>query len=616
MYKKLILLLCLAFSAPATAAAWNDPNAQKQLLADLEKIRQTHDVAGAAIAVVDTSNVVLTHGFGVSSRQSQQPVSPQTPFRVGSISKSLTALAAMMLVQDGKLRLSDKLRDLAPEVPLENPWEATDPITVAMLLEHTAGLDDVPYSDYLSGTPNSDVAQYATKPSKINRAHWRPGEKFRYANPGPAIVGYLIQKISGQSFDDFLEQRVLRPIGMTNASFRSDNPALSLSYQPGSSTPEPYWHMSIRPTGALHASAEEMAALVQFLLLEGEVQGKRLLQPDLARRMERSETSPVGQAGLQTAFGLGRFVFARDGTFFTGHWGKVDGFIASYGYRKALGRGFVLMLNTASEPARSQMLDRLARFVNAGAAKPTAPKPVAGGLDGLSGGYFAESTPDRELARLPLALVGTLELDVQSDRVQVAGGFGREPTTLLAVGQGRLQSQDLPLPTALLTADLYSEAGGSSYTRISALQFWGTRAIVLGFGLVLLVSVLYLPFWAVPALLGRIRPVAVLARGMPLLTGALLVLVLYVVIVLGLFAGDEANLRLTGTASWRSVLVYLASLIAPVMALLGLGLALRLGWRVGQRWALVYGVVSSLLLLLFCGLLAAYGWIGLQTWVA
>src|SRR5262249_23267718 len=100
-------------------------------------------IPGAAVAVVENGQIVFAKGYGVADKAKNTPVTPDTIFRAASISKSFTGIAVMTAVQDGKLALDGRVKDLAPEVKFVNPWEDTDPLRLVHLVEHTTGWPDI-----------------------------------------------------------------------------------------------------------------------------------------------------------------------------------------------------------------------------------------------------------------------------------------------------------------------------------------------------------------------------------------------------------------------------------------------------------------------------------------
>src|SRR5271167_2936203 len=119
-----------------------------ELKSAVAAILKKNNVPGAGIALVTKDHVVWTGGVGEAEVATNRDVTADTMFRVGSITKSFVALSALQLAERGKLSLDEKIADVAPEVPVVNPWEATNPVTLANLLEHTAGFDDLPFAEF------------------------------------------------------------------------------------------------------------------------------------------------------------------------------------------------------------------------------------------------------------------------------------------------------------------------------------------------------------------------------------------------------------------------------------------------------------------------------------
>ena len=146
------LLGTLVSGVPAVAAARADTTppparTQDELRHQLDSIRRKYRVPGVGLALVTRDSTLWAGGLGSADLARDRPVTAETHFRVGSISKSFVALGILRLVADGRLRLDAPVRSIAPELEIANPWEATRPITVANLLEHTAGFDDMHFNE-------------------------------------------------------------------------------------------------------------------------------------------------------------------------------------------------------------------------------------------------------------------------------------------------------------------------------------------------------------------------------------------------------------------------------------------------------------------------------------
>ena len=172
----------------------------------------------------------------------------------------------LKLASEGKLSLEDPIRKLIPEIWFENPWEATDPVCVADLLEHTTGWDDWNAREYVKDGKGMTLRQGLDYDHHSRVSRWRRGTRMAYCNSGPPVAAYIVEKITGQRFEDYVTQNFFLPIGMKTATyFEQPSPQMTTLYLDGK-TPTPYWNFFERPAGSINASARDMAAYVQFYL--------------------------------------------------------------------------------------------------------------------------------------------------------------------------------------------------------------------------------------------------------------------------------------------------------------------------------------------------------------
>ncbi|MBP7476407.1 MAG: serine hydrolase [Pyrinomonadaceae bacterium] len=206
--RSLVFVLCVA------SAVW----AQDPLITEIdlfvtgEMMRQR--TPGISIAVVKDGKPMLVKGYGFANIEHQILVKPETIFQSGSVGKQFTAMAVMMLVEEGKVALDEKLAKYIPDVPAT--WSG---ITVRHLLTHTSGLGDYP-QDFDLQRDGSE--QEIFKKLQAGSLASQPGERWAYSNVGYMTLGVLIRKVSGQFYGDFLAQRVFKPLGMTTARIISE----------------------------------------------------------------------------------------------------------------------------------------------------------------------------------------------------------------------------------------------------------------------------------------------------------------------------------------------------------------------------------------------------------
>jgi CubicO group peptidase (beta-lactamase class C family) len=411
------------------SAAEAPPRNLDELRARVARVLLREHVPGAGIALVDGQRILWAGGVGVADQASGRPVTADTLFRVGSITKSFVALALVQLAEQGRVDLNARVSDLAPELQIGNRWDAEQPITVAHLLEHTAGFDDMHPNEWhapLAAETMPLAALLARNPAS-RVARWRPGSRFSYANPGYTVAAYVIEKVTGRSYEDVVTREILRPLGMTGAALRwtpEVDRRLARGYGDGEA-PVPYYASYHRPAGNLMASPRELAGLVQLALARGRVGGAQLISPAGMARIERSETARL-DAG-DASYGLGNFGDVSERAPIRGHDGGLGGFFSLYGYLPGQGVGYVLLLNaswTRSLRAMREIRHLLVEYLLAGATVPPPPRAVV---------------PEDELRRW----VGTYH--VAAPRHQLFAFFERTlPGIELFVDRGRLYVRQVP----------------------------------------------------------------------------------------------------------------------------------------------------------------------------
>jgi len=179
----------------------------------------TYKIPGVSLAVLRNGKIILLKSYGLANVEHQVPVKPETIFQSGSIGKQFTAAAIMILAQENKLSLDDKVSKYFPDAPAS--WKD---ITVWNLLTHTSGLGDYP--------PDIDLRRDYTEEQffeSVKKAplEFAPGANWNYSNVGYVTLGILIRKVTGKYYGDFLQERVFRPLGMTTARVISEEDIIS-----------------------------------------------------------------------------------------------------------------------------------------------------------------------------------------------------------------------------------------------------------------------------------------------------------------------------------------------------------------------------------------------------
>lgn len=213
MTRAIIILLALAALVATVAIARANPTGQARR-AEVEALmhRYTGNVPGASLLVVKDGKAIIRRGFGYANLEKHIKATPETDYRLASVTKQFTAACILLLEQDGKLKLSDPVRRWLPELPASD-----DKITIRNLLTHTSGLIDyeslIP-SDRTSQIGDDDVLRMI---ASQHRLYFEPGSAHRYSNGGYVLLGLIVQRASGMDLADFMKRSIFQPLGMNHS---------------------------------------------------------------------------------------------------------------------------------------------------------------------------------------------------------------------------------------------------------------------------------------------------------------------------------------------------------------------------------------------------------------
>jgi CubicO group peptidase (beta-lactamase class C family) len=310
----------------------------------VEQRMQAEKIPGVALAVVRGGRVAYSRGYGIADPEGR-PATPQTPFLIGSVTKSFTALAVAQLAEAGAIRLDDPVQQHLPWFRLADE-QAAATITIRQLLTHTSGLSTLDGNRHrLARSQDDDALPGRVRMLDSVRPSAAPGEGFQYSNANYQILGALIESVSGQSFEDHVTERIFRPLGM-GAGFASTPEGTPRDVAVG----HRYWFGQPVPTGILEhdrhvlaqalvvASAEDLARYVLFHLGHAPASSAGMLSP----------------AGLREAQDTGAFRYGfglqggeRNGARVVGHGGQNPGFFAFMLFSTERDEGVVVLANAA-----------------------------------------------------------------------------------------------------------------------------------------------------------------------------------------------------------------------------------------------------------------------------
>ncbi len=430
-------------AAPATAAHQLTAADVEAFLDGMVPIELAgEDIAGAVVVVVKDGKVLFTKGYGYSNLEKRIPVSPNTLFRPGSISKLFTWTSVMQQVERGKLDLD---RDVSAYLDFKVPHTFGKPVTLRRLMTHSAGFEEVvkgievkkpgdlrPLSEYLR----------QHQPRQI----YPPGTVPAYSNYGADLAGYIVQRVSGRPFSDYIEENILTPLGMRTATFRQPlperlKPLMSEGYERASAEPRPFELGSPDPgpAGSMSLSGADIATFMIAHLQDGAYQGAQILRPETARLMHtRQFTMDPAVDGMA----LGFYEESRNGHRIIGHGGDLLYFHSDLHLIPDAGLGFFISYNSAGkgdQDIRAYIWEQfLNRYFPYNPPAMSAPSTAAQDLRQVVGTYVPSRRGETKLLKWLWYLLAETSVSARADgTIEVEGvkDYSGQPKRWQPVGK-------------------------------------------------------------------------------------------------------------------------------------------------------------------------------------
>ncbi len=617
---RLIVALALLASACSAATAQQSaddphPKTVDEFKAAVQKVLDDTGVPGAGIALVRLGGVEWAGGVGFADRDAKTPVTAETHFRAGSISKTFIAGALVQLYEDGEIDLNAPIVELAPDVQVDNAWMVDNPIRVIHLLQHTAGFDDMHFNEMYNVSHPADIplAEVLRLNSASRVVRWKPGTRMSYSNPGYGIAAYIIEKVTAEKYEDRIAEHIFRPVGMTESSFHlteADYPKLAKGYKDRTGAPVPYTQIYLRPSGNLHTTAADLGKFVHVLLNWGEIGEDLVIDPEYLSNMEHPTTSLASKAGLHSGYGTGLFNSFVDGFPMLGHNGGIDGFISSFAYSTSRDVGYVVLLNSTHSGEAIRRISQLAiRYLKAEVEPP--PKLAAEVPDAILReyeGYYHQANPRNQAFAFIEWLLSGQTISVDGKRLQATPVFGR-PAPLVPVANNLFRLDADPEPTRVFASDDAGTmvlTGGSLYAerrprwRIESVRW----PVLASTGLAFTPLLMMIP-WIVHA--RRAEP-----KGFWWLK--LWLLLCSVGLLLPVMAVMNAGLAQLGTRNIWTAAIFAGSILFPAAAILSFLFTVDAFMSGAGKWLRAYALMVSLAALIVSGYLSAWGMLAFRPW--
>ncbi|MBD9467539.1 serine hydrolase domain-containing protein [Pseudoxanthomonas sp. PXM01] len=578
------------------------------------------DIAGAVVVVVKDGQVLVQKGYGYADLAKRTPVDPDaTLFRPGSVSKLFTWTAVMQLVQAGKLDLD---ADVNQYIDFKIPARDGKPVTLRQVMTHTTGMEE-----QIRGLITAKQDEITSLGDALK--HWTPerihvpGATPAYSNYATALAGYIVERVSGQSFDDYLDGHIFKPLGMNHSSFRQPlAPALLEGMSKGYSKasegePKDYEFISLSPAGSLAATGSDMARFMIAHLQDGAFGDARILDAATAEKMHSTGQASVGPLNRMM---LGFYETTVNGHRAISHGGDTQWFHSDLQLFLDDGIGlFVSMNSSGRDGATGHIRYALSRGFADRYLPGTPAKPVGVSKEDatvhaaqLAGTYTSSRRPDTNFVSLA-NLLGPIKVVANEDgtiSVTAAMGVGGAPKKWREIAPYVWQDTS---STDRLAADVVDGkvtrfsmepyAPIMVFERLSAWRALSMPLLVASLAVLLLTVIA----WPVSALVRRYYGVryaldGIDARAHRLVRIGALLSLLATAAALGLVVGMLSKLEMTSPGS--DGLIIAMRLFATVALPLGAGIAVWNAWHVlrGRRkwlaklWALLLALACLFLL--------------------
>ena len=334
-------IFCLVLNAntPAAASDLDDPVALEAFIDGVVKpLMKNNNSPSGTVAVAHNGQLIFAKGYGFQDIAGQVPVDPSlTLFRPGSTSKLFTWTAVMQQVEQGKLDLDTDVNTYLTTFKIKDTFD--QPITLRNILTHTTGFEDGALGYLIVDDPAKTIplgdAMKKSQPLRVNP----PGAQTAYSNYATALAGLIVSNVSGLAFNDYIQQKILDPLGMTQSSFveplperLADSMADSYKFENGGMVEQPFEIITgFGPAGALSSSATDMIRFGQAILNGGELDGVRILQAETVNEML---TRNFSHDDRLMGMALGFYEVDENGSRLVGHGGDTRWFHSYLGIVK------------------------------------------------------------------------------------------------------------------------------------------------------------------------------------------------------------------------------------------------------------------------------------------
>ncbi len=498
MIKPVILILLLFLSSISVAQD------NETLDGKLKKAVTNENLTGAVWSTI-SDDIITTGAIGLNNADTKEILENDDRVLIGSVTKTLIATAILRLASQGKLDIDSPVHKILPKILFDNPWRENNPVTIRDLLNHTSGIEDARFWQVFSteSTSTTPLEYIFSKNPSVLKVRTIPGTRFSYSNMGYSFLGLIIEKITQEPYENYLDKNLLVPLGMNSSTFQfttqkgeNVDQHLAMGHFDNGTTQENI-PMFLRPAGQFTTTAKDMALLAKFLMSDGVINEKSFIDKELLNQMGNPISTESYKNGLTSGYQFGLSYRDRYGVVGKFHRGNTIGYRATFYLFPEQKKGFFISYNTDSETANYENFNSI--FINyLGINKPQKLKVknnLPSNIKDFYGYYKMNPVRFEMFAYLDL-LFNSIKVEQENNKL-ILQSIQNETYSLLPVGSNLFRKEDRVKPSHVLykndTTPMISD-GLVTYEKVS-LFYLGLMWLSLILGLVGIIIILFRGFY-------------------------------------------------------------------------------------------------------------------------
>ena len=584
------------------------------LLEQLTRHINENHIPGMMISIVNAEGVIYEGGLGYANLKKNEKVGPNHLFRLGSISKSITAIGLLKITKQKDIPLNTAISYIDKSIPYQNPWESQAPITIENLLEHTSGFDDMHLNVIYNHKDESEptTAEMIKFHEKSYISRWKPGTFMSYSNSGYVLAGHILETLAAMPYSKYLKNEILKPLEMYQSGFYFKEPkklivAKGYQYDSRKFTTLNYPSIQGGPAGGFNSNARDMSYFLRFMLNHETDEGNTLDLDNIDfNRIENPQSTLAAKHGLRSGYALGNYSIWENAYLFHGHNGEIDGFTSRYLYSREADIGLAVSINSQGDV--SKITDLILDYY-LGDEKKTMPVTIkiSDELKQTYSGFYQFKNPRNSLFAFSDRMIAGVLLDFQNDHIIVRNLFGNKRYVLNYAGNMQFYRDNDGATSALFlkndngeaalwVSGNYAEKESRAYRIIINISVWLSTILVIFFTIY---GLLWF-FWRF------------LSSSNTNVTNHLILWIGCTCFCLMFISFASAmDLSITRQRSFYTIMLFLSSITMLVFALLSIYRWFKL--TSGKKFK-VYYVTTSIALLVVSAFLYDAGFIGLKLW--